>query len=184
MRGVKGSRKPEWATCHPGRRNRARGLCGQCHRLEMAFRPATCHPEKRRTAHGLCANCYHKELKKLNPDFAADQRRNSAKWYREKGRERMRAPRAKARMKAWSLRKKYGFTPDEYLAFRESRGNACEICGDTRGPLVIDHDHETGKVRGLLCHPCNLMLGNGRDSADRLRAGVEYLEKRRTLTAA
>lgn len=43
--------------------------------------------------------------------------------------------------------------------------------------LLIDHDHESGNVRGLLCHPCNVVLGFVRDNPDRLRALINYLER-------
>ncbi len=52
---------------------------------------------------------------------------------------------------------------------------ACRGCGST-GPLVVDHSHETDRVRGLLCSPCNLALGMVKDSPDVLRQLASYLE--------
>jgi hypothetical protein len=55
------------------------------------------------------------------------------------------------------------------------QGGICAICRETKIDR-IDHDHKTGKVRGLLCHCCNAALGLFRDLPDRLRAAAEYLE--------
>lgn len=56
----------------------------------------------------------------------------------------------------------------------------CAICGtriapDKRG-FVIDHDHETRAIRGILCNPCNCMLGMARDRPEVLKSGAAYLE--------
>jgi hypothetical protein len=52
--------------------------------------------------------------------------------------------------------KKYGLTRAEALAMK---AKGCTLCGSTSGKMNIDHCHETGKVRGVLCNPCNLMVG-------------------------
>ena len=52
----------------------------------------------------------------------------------------------------------------------------CAICGTTE-KLVGDHDHATGKPRGILCRNCNVALGNMQDNPKRLRYAAEYLEK-------
>lgn len=58
-------------------------------------------------------------------------------------------------------------------------GEECWICGAERKTrrLHIDHDHKTGKIRGLLCHRCNRGLEYFRDKPDRLRDAAVYLEK-------
>lgn len=72
--------------------------------------------------------------------------------------------------------KRYGLTPDQYRAL----GNNCSICGVEQGEsdrrLSVDHCHETGVVRGLLCRMCNLGIGNLRTSTN-LRLAADYLDK-------
>ncbi|MCY1447865.1 Recombination endonuclease VII [compost metagenome] len=61
----------------------------------------------------------------------------------------------------------------------DAQAGVCKICGrpdDTkRGMLQIDHCHTTGKVRGLLCHHCNILLGNARDDVAILEKAIAYL---------
>jgi hypothetical protein len=77
----------------------------------------------------------------------------------------------------------YGLTPEEYEALREAQGGVCAICKreETRTykgrirALAVDHDHETGEVRGLLCSDCNQGIGWFRDDPELLQAAIEYL---------
>lgn len=75
----------------------------------------------------------------------------------------------------------YGMTPEDYAERLEAQGHRCAICGTTepRGKAAdvfkVDHCHETGAVRGLLCDQCNRGLGFLGDDPDRLMAGVAYL---------
>lgn len=75
--------------------------------------------------------------------------------------------------------RKYGLTHDEYQALLEAQGGVCAICGNgaQQRSLAVDHDHETGAVRGLLCDRCNPMLGYARDNAVVLQAAIAYLAK-------
>lgn len=77
---------------------------------------------------------------------------------------------------------RYGLQPGEHDALVRLQGGVCAACGRTpeeagmrRRPLHVDHDHATGRVRGLLCHNCNLALGQVADSVDRLMGLVAYL---------
>lgn len=83
------------------------------------------------------------------------------------------------RRKELRLRRDYGVSLDEYRRRYAEQGGACLICREpcpTGKELAVDHDHQTGAVRGLLCAGCNLGLGNFRDDPQRLRAAAEYLE--------
>lgn len=67
------------------------------------------------------------------------------------------------RMRAYSLKKKYKLTVEAYDRLFESQGRQCGICGIAEVKRAaswhVDHCHETGKVRGILCHVCNTKLG-------------------------
>ncbi len=84
--------------------------------------------------------------------------------------------------KAGYLRRVYGLSRAEFTTLLERHGGLCGIC---RNPMVglknlhVDHDHVTGKVRGLLCRDCNLALGIFGDNAERLRRAARYLERGR-----
>lgn len=95
--------------------------------------------------------------------------------------------RSRARRKANGKRRlsdvrKYGLSGEQYEALLERAGGICEICGripsevSSKGACV-DHCHDSNKVRGILCHPCNAALGNFRDEPDVLRAAIAYLER-------
>lgn len=68
----------------------------------------------------------------------------------------------------------YGITIDDYNNMIDSQNGVCLICNKPN-KLVIDHNHTTGKVRGLLCHYCNLGIGYFKDNTDNLNRAIEYL---------
>jgi len=69
--------------------------------------------------------------------------------------------------------KKYGLTHQEYDQLLRNQEWKCAICGGE--PEAVDHDHETGVVRGLLCIECNAGIGLFADSRDRLHSAIRYL---------
>ena len=97
------------------------------------------------------------------------------------------APDRKTYEVEWQRKKKYGFEPGEFDAWWIVFKGKCGICNlNLRMPLPqrgqpldvvsIDHDHETGQVRGLLCNACNKGLGLFKDSIERLESAKRYLE--------
>lgn len=97
----------------------------------------------------------------------------------------------KARLKVWrakdprrqprAMRKhKYGITHDEFEKLMESQGHGCAICWEDfdEATAQVDHDHETGAVRGLLCRQCNLGLGNFREDLCLLDRAAKYLKEK------
>lgn len=79
-----------------------------------------------------------------------------------------------------NLSKLYGVTKEAYDALLASQGGRCWICRRLfkKSPHV-DHDHKTGKVRGLLCNGCNRGLGYFHDDPERLAAAIRYLQRTR-----
>lgn len=71
---------------------------------------------------------------------------------------------------------KYGITKAIYTSMVDSQGGKCAICGRIAA-LVVDHSHETGKVRGLLCSNCNSGLGFMGDNPVVLRTAADYLAR-------
>lgn len=82
----------------------------------------------------------------------------------------------KKRATEWNRRKNTGWTRDEFAAAIESQRGCCAICGDPMKSAYADHDHETGRRRGLLCVKCNSGLGFFNDSTDTLRLALKYME--------
>jgi len=75
------------------------------------------------------------------------------------------------------LREKlYGLSPDDYERMLEAQGHRCAIC-EREQKLHVDHDHETGAVRALLCGPCNTALGLMRENTSALLSMVRYINR-------
>lgn len=81
------------------------------------------------------------------------------------------------------MQRKYGITLDDYYDIIESQDNQCAICGTSISDLDhtahLDHCHDTGKVRGVLCRRCNTGIGMLNDDADLLTKAAEYLNNLR-----
>lgn len=77
------------------------------------------------------------------------------------------------------LRASFGITLEQYDTLLTLQASCCKICGtDTprgKGTFHVDHCHETGRIRGLLCHSCNVGLGQFKHSPDLLLQAVNYL---------
>lgn len=77
-----------------------------------------------------------------------------------------------------ALKTRYGITIAQYDALAEAQGGGCALCGKactTGKRLAVDHDHATGRVRGLLCRKCNRGLGHFDDDPAALRRAADYL---------
>lgn len=62
-------------------------------------------------------------------------------------------------------------------AFFIAQQGRCAICSELMFEVIVDHDHKTGNLRGLLCRKCNALLGMASDQIEIIRRAVQYLEK-------
>ena len=81
----------------------------------------------------------------------------------------------------WCFMNKYGITIEQYNEIYNKQEGKCAVCGQhqdsLKQKLAVDHDHKTGKVRGLLCNKCNRNLGSFNDDIIILARAIEYLKK-------
>lgn len=114
--------------------------------------------------------------------------RNECKVCFNKMRERARQlnpteARIKANKKRWSTKrlKKYGISSETYNGLSESQNEKCKICGGDnshiRRSLAIDHNHDTGEIRGLLCNRCNTTLGHIKEDIQLLENMIAYIKE-------
>lgn len=120
----------------------------------------------------------------------------SLKWYREQSSEEVNKKRRKFvdrnrerhnayqrayrkrsdKYKWYKIKSRYGLKKEEYLALLKAQNGRCAICGFIpTEALAVDHEHITGKVRGLLCKPCNLGIANFKENSDCLQNAIAYL---------
>jgi len=142
-------------------------------RLNSACR--SCHGEKtkaRKVANPERTRAQSRDYKRRNAAVLA--RRNAA--YRRANPQRI---------AGYSMKHKHGLTMIEYEALLCQQGGVCKVCRQEAEPvgikrrLHIDHCHETGRIRGLLCHNCNVSLGLMKDDPARIRALADYLDAAR-----
>jgi hypothetical protein len=82
------------------------------------------------------------------------------------------------------LKRTYALDPAEFAAMVEAQSNRCAICKRDMGTgkqRHVDHCHETGDVRALLCSRCNIALGMADDDLERLWAMADYIERHRSV---
>lgn len=120
----------------------------------------------------------HRKWCAAHPEYQRRYRANHAEQVRETGRKY----RAANPERAWgaSLRRDFGISIADYNAMLASQGGVCAICGTDkpdhkRKHFRVDHDHETKKVRGLLCHNCNVAAGLLKNSAEVADSMARYL---------
>lgn len=143
------------------------------------------HPDKIVFARGLCKNCYNKWLIQNNPDYLLKQRENCKNW------SKINKARKKQHGKTWIAKKdkeysfiknlrSYGMTIDDYNTLLKNQNGVCAICNKppkVNKRLHVDHDHNTGLIRGLLCFRCNFGLSYFNENPDAMNRAYAYLIK-------
>jgi hypothetical protein len=74
------------------------------------------------------------------------------------------------------IKYKYNITQQDIDETTTKQNNCCAICKEEKR-LVVDHDHNTGEFRGMLCYACNTALGKFRDNIEYLHSAIKYLEQ-------
>lgn len=138
-----------------------------------------------------CKSCFLAGLVEYRqrPEVREQRQRNAQEYqqrpeirrrHREHAAARMRTASGKASHRRAVRKYKYGVTDDDHALMLSVQGGRCAGCSrpfnDDRRDCV-DHDHATGRVRGLLCRDCNLALGSVGDDPAVLRALAAYLER-------
>jgi hypothetical protein len=126
-------------------------------------------------AMSVCKKCHCKAVAKRQKDNPEKHYRKQIEW-RKKNNKRYREIQ-KDSDRRYRLRTLYDITPEQYLEMALAQDYKCANPGCRKeAELVIDHCHKTGKVRGLLCRECNLLLGQAKDSPEILLGAMQYLE--------
>lgn len=135
---------------------------------------------------GTCRQCKYKQKRgyeKADPDKYNAQVRACRAKRRPEYNETQRIWREsrKDRVREYELWKRYKITAEQYAVMLQKQVGSCAICaandnGDGRS-FYVDHCHQTGNVRGLLCHKCNTGLGSFKDNAQLLAKAASYLNR-------
>jgi hypothetical protein len=129
----------------------------------------------RETAKGQICTCC--KLDKPFSEFHKDKRLKSGHNYVCKACLLEYRSKTKDKIKNRQLVYKYGITFSAYKEMCEEQNNKCLICKIIPDILYVDHCHLSGNIRGLLCQPCNTLLGMAKDKPDILHNAIQYLEQ-------
>lgn len=159
-------------TCGHEGRLRANGFCDNCYQKKRYERmpKAMCHPERREHCKGLCRQCYADSLDSNRATCHPDRLHVACGLCRQCYQA---LPENIGRAVQVRRMAKYGLTEKEYVSILLLQGWVCAICEGE--PTDVDHDHVTGRVRGILCRACNTGIGHFEDDPMRLEAAASYL---------
>lgn len=163
-------------------------ICRNC----QTWKPFDCYGKNKSGVMGLKAICRECENEKSRARYAnsdISERRKEQK--RRYDKERYDRLKSEGKLKTEDpkvvrervLKRNYGMTIEDYDSMVKQQSNRCLICSASGsdqkdGKLVVDHCHASGKVRGLLCNKCNLLLGHADDLIGRLESAILYLRER------
>jgi len=144
----------------------------------------------------ICGRCKkefaprNKRFRNCSPECSEALNKHAQVKWRKKSKGHLKAKNHKynalnaTRIKRNRYRVRYGITPESAQAMLGAQGYRCAICGKPlefggskgRSAPTIDHCHVTKRVRGILCTPCNLLLGYSKDDTAVLEAAILYLK--------
>lgn len=132
-----------------------------------------------------CKECVYVARREQYIDRGKSWYRNNKEAVLENLKKLSKCPRYRERKKVWDrnsrLKKNYGLTLEEYDKMLKKQKGVCAICKQkakrNHGNLVVDHCHDTGEVRGLLCSNCNSGIGLLEDDLELVKAAARYLKK-------
>lgn len=126
------------------------------------------HPKRTVKSKGLCGSCYDKQLKDNNLEYKLRQQENSKNWgilnveKKRRTRSVWEKSQTKEKKKERWLKKKYKLSLSDFREILIYQNNKCYICEfplkENDKFLHVDHSHNTGKIRGLLCSQCNWFM--------------------------
>jgi len=172
-------------------------ICTKCgiEKLLIEFYKSSVHKNGKNSVCSECMRIYTKQYRKEHLEVIKIKNRKYIlehpdkynnpdyhKSYREKNKDRLRITHLK-----WYLEKNFKLTLDQYNQMLKEQNGVCAICGknetniDGRSKknkrLSVDHNHESGKIRELLCDKCNQGLGLFQENIDTLLNAINYLKK-------
>ncbi len=160
---------------------RACSGCGETKPVEaFGWRKDGSGRSKVRSRCRACESAAAREAYAKNAD-TREKRKQAAKLYSQRLRN---DPERKFWLSIRSSARRLGLDMDAVMARVHEVGNRCEACGQeppTGERVHLDHCHDSGKFRGLLCQPCNLMLGFAKNDSVLLRGVADYIDKARGL---
>lgn len=143
-------------------------------------------PVKKREYDLIYKKKHKKHLLKLSRDWKKRNPEKCQKWnkkWRDENPEKFKQLKEKYKKSGktviWHRKCRYGIDENEFNEILNLQSHICPICKKDfmNQKKYLDHDHKTGKIRGILHHKCNLLLGNCNDDISILKNAIKYLRK-------
>ncbi len=135
-----------------------------------------------------CKQCRNERCREERRTKPEQHKQTCKNWLNKPGKKRQKLDKTQEwrlknpeKTKASKLRHNYGISLEEYHEMHKKQDSRCKICTKHQDELetwlCVDHDHKTNKIRGLLCKPCNLAIGNLQYSPENWLAAAKYLNQ-------
>jgi hypothetical protein len=158
-------------------------VCTKCHLEKSLENDFSKHPYALDGRASWCKSCFgewHKKYeykRRRNPETRAAILEKDRKYNKS---------RTSLSLRRSSIKRKYGISLEEWERIFELQGRKCACCGSSEPRSEkgwhMDHNHETGNNRGILCHPCNVVLGLVKESSEHLEKLIAYLRANKSFS--